>query len=283
MDILNLFVSSQQSKNTQQSYKRVIEDFCNFMNISQCEQLYNISTLDIDKWNIKLKETLSDSSRRTKLTIMNSFYSFMVDRGLVLKNPVSPILSKVKVKLKPQTFLTQKEAHETLQTALGNKSPKDIRNYAILCILENIGVRISELINLKISDIQGNKINILGKGNKYRTLFLNNQVLEAINEYLEVRKDSEYDNLFISNQGTPMNRCSMSKMIKRISKECGIEKSISPHSLRRTSALIMYKQSGNNIKIVQTALGHQDSSTTLNRYVIYDNDALQQAMLNVII
>ena len=153
-------------------------------------------------------------------------------------------------------------------------------------ILLNCGLRLQELININISDIDfdDEKLNVIGKGNKERTIYLNKACIKAINNYLKVRpkdgvKFDSRDALFLSEQKRRISRRTVQYVVKEELKLAGIEKSdkYSVHKLRHTAATLMYKYGKVDIRALQELLGHESISTT-EIYTHVDNEQIRNAV-----
>ena len=158
----------------------------------------------------------------------------------------------------------------------------------MITILLNCGVRLSELVGINISDIdfENSKMNVIGKGDKERTIYLNNACMNAINKYLEVRprdgvKFNSRDALFLSEQKKRISRRTVQYIVKNELKNAGIEKAntYSVHKLRHTAATLMYKYGNVDIRALQELLGHESISTT-EIYTHVDNEQIRNAVEN---
>ena len=156
----------------------------------------------------------------------------------------------------------------------------------MITILLNCGLRLQELININISDIdfENSKLNVIGKGNKERTIYLNKACIKAINKYLSVRprdgvKFDSRDALFLSEQKRRISRRTVQYIVKEELKNAEIEKasSYSVHKLRHTAATLMYKYGDVDIRALQELLGHESISTT-EIYTHVDNEQIRDAV-----
>lgn len=161
-----------------------------------------------------------------------------------------------------------------------------IRNVAMITILLNCGIRLSELVNINISDIDfsENKLNVIGKGNKERTIYLNNACIKAITSYMSIRhkegvKFNSRDALFLSEQRKRISNRTVQYIVKQELKKAGIEKheKYSVHKLRHTAATLMYKYGNVDIRALQELLGHESISTT-EIYTHVDNEQIRNAV-----
>jgi site-specific recombinase XerD len=153
------------------------------------------------------------------------------------------------------------------------------RDYCILTLFLNCGLRISELVGLNINDIQGETLRVLGKGNKVRMIYLNDACLDSLNQYLKVRRPiagRDANALFLSAQNERISRSTVHAMVKKRLGEAGIDASqYSSHKLRHTAATLML-QNGVDVRAVQEVLGHDHLNTT-EIYTHIDNESLRIA------
>lgn len=272
MKELELFISSLNSEKTKQNYKTWIEDFLNNLNIKNVEQLGELGVSDIVSWVNYLRNIKGnlDNSIKPKCQAVNSFYIFLMENPKynINNNPAMYVLKKLKPQKNPskRTFLTLEEQ----QAFLG--ACKSKREIAMFTLFLNNGLRVSELIGLQLSDCyrmvipetnkEGYFINIRRKGNKIQKMVLNKETFEAIKDYIDnARKETVYNNIFISDGGKPMATLSIDRTVKKIAKKAGINKNISAHSLRRSIATELYRQ-GVDINGIKDVLGHASISTT---------------------
>lgn len=272
MKELERFLLSLSSPMTKKYYTININSFMEFKNISTIEDIKALTIDDIEDWSIYLKDIQnSQNSRRIKLAALSSFYDYLMERNIVNKNIVKPLIKKLKIDTKEQTYLTASEVVSILKIITNYKE------YAIIMTMVNTGIRVSELINIKLSDYKEDKLEIInGKGGKDRVVYLNDKTKEAIDDYLKVRKESKYDNLFISDQGTPLRTESLNRTIKKLAHNANVNKDISCHSLRRTCATGLYRE-GVDIVTLKDILGHSNISTT-DRYIKNQSFATRETM-----
>ncbi len=248
------------SDNTLKSYLNDLKEFDIYFN----QDLKNKSYKDIQNY----LSTIQDKNTRTishYITVINSFYTFLVNDGIIKENPCTNIKSPKLPKTLPN-FLTEEEVDKLLDINL--KTPYDYRNKAMLEILYATGLRISELCNLKITDVDMNNeiIRVYGKGKKERIIPVSDYALSFLDRYIklyrnEILKDKISDYLFISNVQDKISRQGFFKIIKKECSRAGIEKNVSPHVLRHSFATHLLKH-GADLRVIQELLGHEDISTT---------------------
>ena len=160
------------------------------------------------------------------------------------------------------------------------------RDYCIITLFLNCGMRVSELCGIKISDfnLQTKQLRLLGKGNKERQIYINDACVDAIKAYLNVRKPTEkiqYKNhLFLSKNGQALTPRRVEQIVSECIKLAGLDgKGISPHKLRHTAATLMYQHGNVDIRVLKEILGHETIATT-EIYTHIANKQLEDAALN---
>ncbi len=219
---------------------------------------------------------LNATSRARKLATIRSFYNYLTNKiHLIRENPVKDIDSP-KLKKSLPKYLTLDQSVELLGSVDGKNQERD---YCILTLFLNCGLRISELVGLNLRDIQGDSIRVLGKGNKVRILYLNDACQDALNRYLDVRRPiagRDAGALFLSSRNERISRSTVHAMVKKRLSAAGIDESeYSSHKLRHTAATLML-QNGVDVRAVQEVLGHDHLNTT-QIYTHIDNEALRLA------
>ncbi len=256
-----LLFERKLSKNTILSYKDNLNRFEIFLN---GKSIKDLKRGDIENY-LKFNDQMAEKSRAHYLTVIKNFFAFLVLENLIAENPCETIESP-KISKKLPNYLTEEEIDNLLNIPLN--TPYDYRNKAMLELLYASGIRVSELINLKLNniDLQEDFIRVEGKGSKERISPISDIAVKYlkiyINEYRNLllkKKDSEY--LFINNFGNKISRQGFFKNLKQIAKSKGIEKDISPHTLRHSYATHLLHH-GADLRIIQELLGHSDISTT---------------------
>jgi site-specific recombinase XerD len=219
---------------------------------------------------------LSAASRARKIATIRSFYNYLTNKmHLLRENPVKDIDSP-KLKKSLPKFLTLDESLQLLDSVDGKNQERD---YCILTLFLNCGLRISELVGLNLNDIQGETLRILGKGNKVRIIYLNDACQNALKRYLAIRRPvsgKASNALFLSAQNDRISRSTVHAMVKKRLGSAGIDASeYSSHKLRHTAATLML-QNGVDVRAVQEVLGHDHLNTT-EIYTHIDNESLRIA------
>lgn len=287
-----------KSQRTREEYSYDLALFIRF-NIAtrQNIELTNLKTIDIvnftinDIREIKLEDIYSfleycevvrgngAASRSRKVATLKSFFQYLKSkRHLILENPTEE-LEAPKLRKKQPVYLNIEESLQFLDGLTFSHHYE--RDYCMMTLFLNLGIRVSELCELNIGSIHKDILTVRGKGDKERNLYLNQQCLNTLASYLAVRnqmlKDLEQQALFVSQQGTRLTRQSLSKLVRKINEQSGLKKTqLSPHKLRHTSATLMYK-SGADIRSLQQILGHSNISTT-QIYTHVENKEIQRVI-----
>lgn len=219
---------------------------------------------------------LNAASRARKIATIRSFYNYLTNKmHLLRENPVKDMDSPKLKKTLPK-YLTLDESVQLLNAVDGKNQERDS---CILTIFLNCGLRISELVGLNLTDIQGETLRVLGKGNKVRIIYLNDACQAALEQYLAVRRPivgRDANALFLSARNERISRSMVHAMVKKRLSAAGIDASqYSSHKLRHTAATLML-QNGVDVRAVQEVLGHEHLNTT-EIYTHVDNEGLRVA------
>lgn len=228
----------------------------------------------------------SPATRNRKLYSIRSFFKYLHKNEVIETNPTTTIdASKIRIKAEP-IYMKLQDARKYITAINEYDSINKLRDLAIVKIFLYAGLRVSELVNLNINDIDfdNKSIKFLGKGNKERNIPLHDDVINSINDYLAVRGEikiknpDDFEALFLSRHGKRISVRSIQLMIKKYAKLAGIKnaKKITPHKLRHTFASLLYHQT-KDIKILQELLGHANISTT-QIYTHTDIEQKQEAI-----
>ena len=219
---------------------------------------------------------IGPAARARKIAAIRSFYNYLTNKTHQLReNPLKDIDSP-KIKKTLPVFLSLEESLQLLNNVKGLYKERD---YCILTLFLNCGLRISELVALNLSDIQQDTIRVLGKGNKVRILFLSESCQNAIQQYLAIRssmKDANKEALFLSSRKERISRSTVHSLVKKHLEAAGIDSTqYSAHKLRHTAATLMLKN-GVDVRALQEVLGHDHLNTT-EIYTHVDNESLRIA------
>lgn len=219
---------------------------------------------------------LMASTRARKVATIRSFYKYLVNKAHLLdENPIKELDSPRQKQSLPR-FLTLDESIQLLESIDGENMERD---FCIITLFLNCGLRISEMVGLNLGDVRGDRLRVLGKGNKERIVFLNLACQSAIEDWLAVRSRSGAADpyaLFISRKHTRITTDGVHYMLKKRFTAAGLDSSkYSAHKLRHTAATLML-QNGVDVRTLQEVLGHEHLNTT-QIYTHVDSDALRTA------
>ncbi len=205
---------------------------------------------------------ISPASRARKLSAIKSFYKYLTVRTKQLEtNPVAE-MEYPKLRKSLPKYLTLEQSAALLQSVSG---PNEKRDYAILMLFLNCGIRRSELVNLNISDVYEDRIRVVGKGNKERFVYFGAACRKAVDSYLEERNQktlSDNRALFGSRNGNRISVEAVHRLVKKALLQAGLDSTqFSAHKLRHTAATMMLS-GGVDVKTVQEVLGHENLNTT---------------------
>ena len=274
------------SLNTIKAYMTDLEQYARFL--KKYQNVYyvtDISSEHIEKYMLSLKRSnLSKTSMARKLTAIKEFHKFLADEKIANNNPAK-LVDNVKKDKKLPTVLSQEEVDRMINS-IPQDSPLNLRNRALMEIMYGCGLRVSEVVNLEVGDLHLNSkyIELIGKGNKQRVIPIGDMASEALKKYIHEGRNklakgvfSEY--VFLSYQGKPMSRQAVFKYLKQLAKNNGIEKEISPHTIRHSFATHLL-ENGVDLRYVQEMLGHEDISTT-QIYTHMDTSRLKELVNSV--
>ena len=217
------------------------------------------------------------------LSGVRSFYRFLVMDGYMDNDPTELLESPVIGEHLPE-FLTPQEV-DMLKDSIDLSKPEGHRNRAIIEVLFSCGLRVSELVNLKWSQVYAEErfLRILGKGSKERLVPISNTALKEIENYLPWRnslkiKPGEEDYVFLNRRGGHLTRVMILIMLKEQAEEAGIKKTISPHTLRHSFATALL-EGGADLRVIQALLGHESIGTT-EIYTHLSMQTLREEVLN---
>lgn len=218
------------------------------------------------------------AGRSRKSSTLRTFFNYLTVKKHLLDYDPTKELEMPKQKKALPKYLTLEQSLELLNAVEGKHKERD---YAIITIFLNCGLRLSELVGLNVTDIRNdNTIRVLGKGNKERIVYLNNACINAINDYLKVRpadglKDKKA--LFISSQLKRMSPKTVQAMVYKYLEKIGLDcQGYSCHKLRHTAATLMYQHGHVDIRVLKDILGHENLGTT-EIYTHLSNKQLEDA------
>lgn len=253
------------SKNTIASYKRDLIKLNNYLTDSGVKDLKDVTNTDLNSYILLIeKQGMSTATVSRNIASVKAFFLYLLKQGVMSEDP-SENLKAPKIEKKAPVILTIDEINLLLEQPSGS-SPKEIRDKAMLELLYATGIRVSELIGLRVKDVNLS-MNFLQcrDGNKERVIPFTSETKAALENYLynarEIMCKIEQESLFTNCQGAPMTRQGFWKIIKYYSAKAGIKKDITPHTIRHSFAMHLVNN-GADLKAVQEMLGHSDISTT---------------------
>lgn len=245
------------SLNTIKSYSNDLQQF------AKTHDFLKVTPMDSKKYLEELN--LSPKSQAHTITVLNSFYLFLINENIIKTNPFAQIHQPKLPKYLPE-YLTEEEIDKILDLNLNNSY--DYRNIAMLETLYATGMRVSELVNLEMVnlDLDNALVRIMGKGSKERIIPLTDIAIKRLQIYIKDHRPQLLNNknsnyVFISRNQKNISRQAFFKIIKTICQSKGINKNISPHTIRHSFATHLLAH-GADLRIIQELLGHEDISTT---------------------
>ncbi|MCX0380452.1 tyrosine recombinase XerC [Clostridium perfringens] len=244
----------------------------------------DISLSDIYAFLAFLEKVRNNSAyaRARKVATLKSFFKFLNSKiKLIDENPTVELESP-KINKRHPVYLTLDQSI-TVLNSMDKENKNYYRDYCILTLFLNCGMRLSELCNIEIEKIKGDTLTIIGKGNKERTVYLNEASIAAIENYLKNRNDLKATEeakkyLFLSSKYRPINKRSVEILVKKHIENAGFkDQKYTPHKLRHTAATLMYKYGNVDIRSLQNILGHENISTT-QIYTHVDDETLREAV-----
>ena len=270
------------SENSIEAYIRDVSRFGNY-----CVDLLpqDVGASDISSFFKELlaSELLAETSQARLLSSIRAFYKYLTYEDIIDVDP-SELVDPPKIGRKLPDPLTVGEINQMLGV-IDKSTPLGVRNASIIETMYSSGLRVSELVNLKIRDVyfESDFVRVFGKGNKERLVPLGSYAKQSIRDYMkdcrEVRKvkEGEEDIVFLNNRGARLTRVMIFTIISTIAKLAGIERKISPHSLRHSFATHLL-EGGADLRAIQEMLGHS-SITTTEIYTHLDSSYLKSVIM----
>lgn len=271
-EIITQFILDMQfdglSKNSQVSYQMDLIKLAEFL--KETYHIDNISAITIDMMKHYLAylhdEKVASTTVSRKVSAFRKFFKYAKQHYHLDKNPMETIRLPKKRKVLP-SVLSQQEIEKILDTP-DRTTLQGIRDKAILEVFYATGLRVSELCDLKLSQLhlREHQIDVIGKGNKARLVLIGDEAIEALQVYLDsVRPRFDKENVstfvFLNRRGKPFTRQGIWKMIKETAIKAGITQNVTPHTLRHSIATHLLAN-GMNLRLIQEMLGHENLVTT---------------------
>ena len=295
-----------KSPNTVKEYNYDIANFLKYMKkqykLTDENDFQNITINDMDISTIK-KITLQDihgyisymarelqsspATRARKISSLRVFFKYLTSKAKLL--PVNPAqdLETPKLGRRMPKYLSLEESKKLLDVTQSEDNRNNVRDYAIITLFLNCGMRLSELVNINMSniDFSESRITVIGKGNKERVIYLNKACMGAIKSYLSIRphdkvKNDSRDALFLSERKERISNRSVQDIVKKELQRAGLDTTkYSVHKLRHTAATLMYQYGDVDIRALQELLGHESISTT-EIYTHVNDERVRDAVEN---
>lgn len=305
-DFLNAFLDYtitilNKSSNTVKEYNYDLANFLKYIksgkNVKEFKDI-SISSMTIDdvkaitiedihSYIAYMATTLNSkpATRARKISSIRVFFNYLSRKAKLIDNNPAQDLETPKLGKRMPKYLSLDESMKLLDASKDDKNRNSKRDFAITTLFLNCGMRLSELVGINITDINfsDNKLNVIGKGNKERTIYLNKACLKALNEYLEIRpkpaiKNDSKDALFLSERKERISNRTVQTIIKKELLKAGLDiNKYSTHKLRHTAATLMYQYGNVDIRALQELLGHESISTT-EIYTHVDNLQVRNAV-----
>lgn len=301
-DFLNYLQTIKgKSINTVQVYFYDLRIFFRFLKVHRniVDKKNEFDTIDISDVDIELLQTVTLSdlysfmsfvsnnrdntshARARKVASLKSFFNYLANKAKLINfNPTSELESPKILKRLPR-YLNVEESKKLLTSVNSVNNENSTRDFAIITIFLNCGIRLSELVGINLNNIKNDNLTVIGKGDKERSIPLNHACIQAINEYMKVRPVNgvkDKNALFLSSRKQRISKESVQKIVKKYIKEAGLDpQRYSTHKLRHTAATLMYKYGNVDIRALQALLGHESIATT-EIYTHLDQEQLKEAV-----
>lgn len=275
----------ERSSSTVDGYKLDLIMMFNFLknnahvDISDIDKEFirNIELEDLYSFMAFTKNVKNNNAftRARKVASIKSFFKYCQSKIKILDENISLDLETPKLPKKQVAYLSLEESKKLLKSITGRNKERD---FCIITLLLNCGLRLNELCNIKLEDIRDDILVVRGKGNKDRTIYLNESCINAIKEYLNIRNNVNITYLFISERGRQICKRGVQIIVKNNIIAAGLDPNkYSTHKLRHTSATLLYKYGKVDIRSLQKILGHENiMATTIYTHV--DDEDIRNAI-----
>lgn len=280
--ICYLEVERRYSKETVKNYERDIELFRSFLEREHISNFTKVTHQNLRNYLMFLYDkNYSKKTIARNISALRSFYKYLCGEGYVKVNPCT-LITNPKLDKRLPNYVNYNEL-DILMNVPDTTTPLGQRDALILEMLYSTGMRVSELVNLKLSDIQHGEIRVLGKGNKERIVLYGKVCEKKLIQYAKdgrskLIKDPSVQYLFLNKNGQKLSVRGVELIFENIVKKSGLKIQVTPHTFRHTFATHMLNE-GADIKSVQELLGHENLSTT-QVYTHVSNERIRQVYLN---
>ena len=231
----------------------------------------SITTYDLHSFLVYCKNERDNNSttRARKVSTLRQYFKYLTNHTHQLDSNPAEMLDAPKLKKTLPKHLTLEDSLELLNSVITSDSPNAKRDYCILTLFLNCGMRLSELCNLNVTDLTTDgSLRILGKGNKEHVIYLNDACRSSLSDYLAIRPNegipADHKNaLFISRNKRRISNKTVQYIVYTYLEKAGLDgKGFSTHKLRHTAATLMYQHGGVDVRVLQNVLGHENLGTT---------------------
>lgn len=247
------------------------------INLITVEQLKRVTLSDLHAFIVYLDKERHNggNTKARKVFSLKSYFKYLSEILKIINENPTENLEKPKIGKRLPVYLTLEESQRLLNI-VSNK-----RDFAIIVLFLNCGMRLSELANINIDDVKEDTLIVNGKGDKERTIYLNSACINAVQDYLKIRPEVKNEKaLFLSNRKQRISTKTIQSLVKKYLEKAGLDTTkYSTHKLRHTAATLMYQYGNTDIRALQEILGHESVSTT-EIYTHVSNRQLQEAVNN---
>lgn len=240
-----------------------------FIRIIDLQDLYSFLAY------IKDERQNDSCTRSRKIATLKSFFNYLENKVKIITYNPCRELEVPKKPNKQINYLTLEESEKLLDSIKGNHRERDL---CIITLFLNCGLRLSELCNIKVLDIRNDILVVRGKGEKDRTIYLNEKCIETIEEYLKIRHKEDNEYLFLSQKKNPLSKRQIQHIVKKSIGDAELDvHKYTTHKLRHTAATLLYKYGNVDIRTIQKILGHKNIATT-TIYTHVDDESVRRAI-----
>lgn len=278
LDFLDYLDTKRKSNHTITNYANDLRKWFNFQfngDLATTEkEISELKLRDLDRFQASVRD-LSVNTVLRYIASIKSFYNYLAKYELITNN-IAIHIESPKKEIREPKFLTEKEVVKLLNSVNEKNGRYVERDLAILSLFVTTGLRLSEVANIKKSDIKDGRLSVIGKGNKERSFPLMKDTMSVIRKYLKTRDDN-VDTLFITERKQGFNEVALTHLVKKYLTKIG-RGDLSTHKLRHTFAT-MHIENGTNILDVQKMLGHSNVATT--QIYAHNNNDLKDVVNNI--
>ncbi len=271
-----LRIERAMSHNTVEAYSSDLESLFSYLGVEPAQ----VTTQDVLDY-LAINNKISKRSQSRQLSAFRSFFDWLVMEGDRRDNPCDPIDTPKIGRYLPEVLSVEEVG--AIMDSVDLSKWTGVRDRAILEVLYGCGLRVSEAVGLKISQVylDDGFVRVVGKGNKERIVPMGEMAVDAVRKYIQVRPEPESpqfdDIMFLNRFGRPLSRVSMFNMVKKQAMTAGVSKEISPHTFRHSFATHLI-ENGADLRVVQEMLGHESILTT-EIYTHIDSSTWQRSIL----